>query len=83
MASLLLWSFLARISDLKRTSLVIFYDVKTAFYAVIRQMLLPVHLSKEEYSVDSPLPLPPGGCDGVSGTGTRNHIRPTLDVHFD
>ena len=30
-ASLLLRSFLARLSDLKRTSLVIFYDVKTAF----------------------------------------------------
>ena len=64
MASLLLRSFLARTSALKRTALVVFYDVKTAFYAVIRQMLLPVHLSREEYldvldSVDIPLQLLP------------------------
>ena len=39
-----------------------FFDVKTAFYAVIRQTLFPVPLSREEYldvldSVDIPLPL--------------------------
>ena len=64
MASLLLRSFLARTSALKRTALVVFFDVKTAFYAVIRQMLLPVPLSREEYldvldSGDFPLPLVP------------------------
>ena len=64
MASLLLRSYLARTSALKRTALVVFYDVKTAFCAVIRQMLLPVPPSREEYldmldSVDIPLPLVP------------------------
>ena len=64
MASLLLRSYLARTSALKRTALVVFYDVKTAFYAVIRKMLLPVPPSREEYldmldSVDIPLPLVP------------------------
>ena len=49
MASLLLRSFLARTSALRRSVLVVFYDVKTAFYTVIRQMLLPVPLSREEY----------------------------------
>ena len=41
MASLLLRSFLARVSALKRTALVIFSDVNTAFCAVIRQNALP------------------------------------------
>ena len=64
MAGLLLLSFLARTSALKRTALVVFYDVKTAFYSVIRQMLLPLPLSTEEHpdvldSVDIPLPLVP------------------------
>ena len=36
-------------TQVKRTTLVVFYDVRTAFYAVIRQMLLPVPLSREEY----------------------------------
>ena len=61
MASLLLRSFLARVSALKRTALVVFHDVKTAFYEVIKQMLLPVPVSREQYldvldSVDITLP---------------------------
>ena len=95
MASLLLRSFLARTSALKRTALVVFYDVKTAFYAVIRQMLLPVALSSEEYldvldSVDIPLPLVPTleaamACPAVVPEITSDkHLTSILtDAHLD
>ena len=95
MASFLLRSFLARTSALKRTALVVIYDVKTAFYAVIRQMLLPVPLSREEYldvldSVDIPLPLVPTleaamACPAlVPEVSSDKHLTSILtDAHLD
>ena len=95
MASLLLRSFLARTSALKRTALVVFYDVKTVFYAVIRQMLLPVPLSREEYldvldSVDIPWPLVPileaaVACPAlVPEVSSDKHLTSILtDAHLD
>ena len=95
MAGLLLRSFLARTSALKRTALFVFYGVKTAFYAVIRQMLLPVPLSREEYldvldSVDNPLPLVPileaaMACPAlVPEVSSDKHLTSILtDAHLD
>ena len=62
MSNPLMRSFMTCTKAMKSSALIICYDIRTAFYFVMRQMLLLVHLTRQEYldvldSVEIPIAL--------------------------